>query len=488
MLLAALFASLLGAAARADSPAAPPSQPASVATSWRLGAERLRLPAGETVGLVGAALQFGLDGHWWVGPVVFGAASGQRGGLFVIGGDALWRAAGPAGSRIEAGLTIGGGGGAAAPVGSGLMIRPHLGWSWPLGPGWIGVSAARVRFPSGRIDSSQLGLFFSVDDRFRHVAAGSPAIAVGTRSGLGFDRVWLNGGRYRGADGAGHGYAGIRADHWLGPTTYLGIEAAGAAQGGADGYAELLAGAGAEWPLGRSAAAPSIGLRGALGLGGGGAVDTGGGTLVKLAATLRWQLPNDLLLGVEAGRTVAPAGRFRASHLQLSLGVDLDRPAASGRPPGAPRNDDLEWSAVLAHLPRMRYRDGSVDAVQTVGLRVRRPLDRSFGDHLQLAAGLHFAAGGHAGAYGAGLIGIGLATPLQQPGWQWGAELLAGAAGGGGIDARGGAVLQPMARLGWASGAQRWQLGVGQLRAVNGGLSSAVIEFSYGAAIGLPRR
>ena len=459
-------------------------------SQWRLSAEHIHLPGRERVGLLGGSYLVGLEGGWWLGPSVHGAARGQRGGLFVIGAEALWRSPGPAGSRLEAGLFVGGGGGAAAPVGGGLMLRPHLDWLWPVGPAWVGVSASRLRFPSGAISSSQLGLVLAVDDSFRAVDAGRRALAGPGRGGLGFDRFWLNVGSARalgGQSGGGrYGYGGLRADQLLGQGWHVGIEASGAAQGGADGYAELLGSLGIERPL---EGPVHVGLRAAAGLAGGGAVSTGGGPLLKLAGTLRWDLSPEWVLGLEAGRALAPDGQLRANYLHLGLGLVLDAPA--GAPPataGSQLAPVHEWTAALTTLPRMRYRDGTVDAVQTVGLRLRRPLNPALDERLQLSGGVHFAAGGRAGAYGAGLIGLALATPLQQAGWQWGAELLAGAAGGGGIDARGGAVLQPMLRAGWAGGAQRWQLGLGQLRALRGGWDTPVVELSYGLALGVPRR
>ncbi|MBL8303454.1 MAG: hypothetical protein JNM26_11845 [Ideonella sp.] len=461
-------------------------------SSFKLGAEVWKLPDGERTGVIGATQRFAFGERWFVGPAVYGAASGRRGGLFVIGGEAVWRHPGPAGSRVEAGLFVGAGGGAAAPVGGGLVLRPQIDWSWPLGPGWLGVSAARVHFPSGRITSHQLGLVYTVDGRFRHAASGEEPSSGGVRWGLGIDRLWLHVGRAEGRAGARYGQGGLRVDRWLRPGLHVSLEAAGAAQGGADGYAELLAGVGAEWPLWGTAGGktPHVGLRGALGLAGGGAVDTGGGPLVKLVGSLHWPLGRDLALGLEAGRVAAPDGRWRARLLQVSLGWVLDRPVDAGWDPAlaSPRSDTIEWSAAVAQFPRVRFRDGSDDAVQTLGLRVRRVLDPALGEHLQLAGSVHFAAGGHAGAYGAGLIGLAWATPLDRPGWQFGAELLAGAAGGGGVDTRGGAVLQPMLRAGWADGAQRWQLGLGQVRALRGGLDGPVIELSYGVAIGVPRQ
>jgi hypothetical protein len=63
-------------------------------------------------------------------------------------------------------LYVGGGGGAAAPVGSGLMLRPHVDLLADLGGWQAGLSASHVRFPDGAIRSTQLGLVVSLPDRF----------------------------------------------------------------------------------------------------------------------------------------------------------------------------------------------------------------------------------------------------------------------------------------------------------------------------------
>src|SRR5262245_35514910 len=52
-----------------------------------LGYEQLKLPGDEKMGLLGGSVLFPLGGDWWAGPAVYGAASGQRGGLFVGGAE-----------------------------------------------------------------------------------------------------------------------------------------------------------------------------------------------------------------------------------------------------------------------------------------------------------------------------------------------------------------------------------------------------------------
>jgi len=134
----------------------------------RVGFERIKFPGDEGVGLVGTSylvdvpLLEGLS----AGPAVYGAITGRRGGFFAIGAEVAWRRqlAGPLG--IELGLFAGGGGGAGAPVGSGLMLRPHADLLWDFGPFALGLSVSHVRFPSGEIASTQVGVVLNAINNF----------------------------------------------------------------------------------------------------------------------------------------------------------------------------------------------------------------------------------------------------------------------------------------------------------------------------------
>src|SRR5512134_2824416 len=116
-----------------------------------LGFERVTLPGGEHMGLVGGSVLFPVADRWWAGPAVYGAATGQRGGLFVGGAELKREWELPWGFELGTGIYAGGGGGAAAPVGSGLMLRGALTLSRDLGPLRAGLTWSHVRFPSGDI-------------------------------------------------------------------------------------------------------------------------------------------------------------------------------------------------------------------------------------------------------------------------------------------------------------------------------------------------
>ena len=265
--LLAMLAALPGVAAAQEAGEGWVHQKASV----RLGAENVELPAGETMGLVGATYLFELQPGPCAGPGVYGAATGQRGGLLSSAPRrrCARSIAGPLG--VNVGLFVGGGGGGAAPVGGGLMLRPHVDLTWDFGGWQAGVSLSKVRFPSGQIDSNQ----FASCSRCRPIsrtcrpAPGRRPAGWGGAGGFGFDRVLVTGGVYVppsgnvGNDGrtlGTIGLVGMRAERFWSPGLRR-IETNAAASGGAAGYAELLAEVGAELPLADNRV--SLGARGA---------------------------------------------------------------------------------------------------------------------------------------------------------------------------------------------------------------------------------
>ncbi|MDE2564962.1 MAG: hypothetical protein KGL50_04185, partial [Burkholderiales bacterium] len=449
--LALAGALALPAAARGES--AGPAGPAwpsagSIATHASLGYETLRLPQGESMGLAGATLVFDLGDGWALGPGVYGAAGGRRGGLFV-GGVELQRRwpLGP-GWWAVTGLFAGGGGGAAAPVGGGLMLRPALTLLREVGPALaLGLSWSSVRFPGGDIGSRQLGAVAVWRGDFATLggAPGAPVAGERPASGLGFDRVAATLARVRldGATGRRIGLVGVRAERRPDAAGLRwGLEAAAAAQGDAAGYMEVLGGVAWETaPLARWLPQWRLGLRAAVGLGGGGAVPTGGGALARLTGVTEWQFAPGWALGADAGWTrSAGGGGLRARQAQLWLAADLE-PA-----PGSPGGHVVrtEWVASLQDHARVLRGDGRREPLQTVGLA----LNRYLGPHLYVTGQAHSAFAGGAGAYSIGLIGLGLATDAAAP-WRAGIEALVGAAGGGGVSAAGGALAQAQAWASW---------------------------------------
>lgn len=463
----------------------------AIPTSTVLSMERVTLPHGERLGLIGTAVLFGVNDSLAVGPAVYGAATGERGGLFVGGVELQHRLPVNRSLSLATSLYAGGGGGGGAPVGGGLMLRPAATLLYELGPTLqAGLSWSMVKFPSGQVDSRQFGFVLAWRDRFRHFDAESEGrtVLAPRSSGLGFDRITATAGSYRPTqDGSATiGLAGARVERRSGLRgVTLSMEAAGAASGNAAGYMEILAGAG--WsvePFEQALPGLRVGLRGALGLGGGGAVPTGGGTLAKATATLEMRPARGWSVGVEGGRVRALDGALRARHVQAWAGIDLE-PALDGRNEPYGPVVRTEWTGAIQHHSRVERKDGSVGALDTIGLK----LSRYVLPNLYLAGQAHSAFAGGAGAYSVGLVGAGVAT-RGRGGARFGAEALIGAAGGGGVATGGGAIAQGLVWAGWQTeSAGEWRVGAGTVRGLRGSsMRSPSVELSWTKAFGFVGR
>jgi hypothetical protein len=481
----ALAAALAPAGAGA---AEPDGHPLSIPRSTRSTVESLSLPGGEHLGLLGLSLLFEGAPGWWAGPAVYGAVRGDRGGLFVGGVEAQRRWTFGR-NRLAAGLFAGGGGGADAPVGDGLMLRPSLTLTRDFGGFEAGLGWSRVVFPSGDIQGSQMALVLGWDGRFRYTQparAGQPSIDH-QRSGLGIDRVHATVGQWRlQDDGPGDrtlGLVGARFERALGAGGgFASVEGAGAASGDGAGYMEILAGAG--WRLGGHHGV-QFGARAAFGLGGGGSVPTGGGLIGRLALDLSAPISRGWRAGVELAAVGSAEGGTRGPAWQGWFAADID--AAAPPYAGHGRVARHEWLVVLQDAGDVERKDGPSAPMQTIGFKWNRDL----GPTAYLSAQAHAAFGGDAGAYGSGLVGLGARWRPDLGGarpWQAGFEALVGAGGGGGVRTEGGALAQVMA---WAAiggndageGGQ-WRMGLGAQRSLQGGMTSPLIELAWGRAFG----
>lgn len=486
--LAGLAAALACGAAAAQEPSTIEAHPAEA----RITLERLKLPGNETLGLAGTSYLVDVGRGFAFGPAAFGAISGDRGGLFTIGAELAYRQSLYGPLRAEAGLYVGGGGGGALPVRDGLMLRPHIDLLYDLGPFNVGVSWSRVRFVGTPYDSDQVGLVLSANTSFSYIPRDrmdQPVAAIG-RPGAGFDRIQGVLGVYqpRGGNnrvGGGNlpdsiGFAGIRAERAFNGIAYWGLEANAGTQGGVTGYVEYLGTLGVETGIGDQTF--SLGGRVALGMGGGGGVDTGGGLLTKASVYGAMRLTRDLAATVEAGVTRAPQGNFRAVHGSASLIWIFDDVGNVFSPS---RTTRTEFATGIERFDAARQ-DGRTRPLTAVVLKANRFLDKN----LYVAGQAHSAVDGSAGGYTAGLFGVGwqqtMGTPGSGPTWHVGIEALAGAGGGGGVDVRGGALLQPNAYVGVDLGpTTALRISAGQLRAQRGDLKSTVVDVSLVFAFGL---
>ena len=459
----------------------------------RLGAERVHLPGRERMGLVGLTELLNVGGEFWVGPGVYGAATGKRGGLFVPGFEGAWSHPFSDLLALDTGVFVGGGGGANAPVGGGLMLRPHVDLVFRLQGFYTGPTWSKVYFPSGQINSSQFGWMVNVDSSFRYrPAAFTGAATDGSATGLGFDHVdalVTFAKPHASTNTAGApltsriGLVGLRAERHVDGPLWGGIETAGAASGGVAGYAEALGTVGLRLPVAGDRL--SLDVRASAGLGGGGAIDTGGGLLVKAAAGGTLKLTDTLGLGLEAGVVDAPRGHYKAMTGALTLNWSLDVPAAdlgswSNTRPGIPTT--MEFSTGVERY-RAARRDGSTRPLEAVVLQ----MSRFVAPGVYVTGEAQSAYAGGAGAYSVGLFGLGGQVPVGSH-VRVGLEALAGAAGGGGVDTQGGAIVQGRAYVDAAlTDSLSLRVGAGKVKSVHGGLDAPVVDAALVFRFGVDR-
>ncbi|PZP33920.1 MAG: hypothetical protein DI603_07520 [Roseateles depolymerans] len=469
-------------------------RPAAVEGNWTA----MKMPDGGRTAFASLSYLMALGDDWGFGPGFYGAAKGNYGGIFTVGftGQRRWRLSGN--THLAASLYVGAGGGVSSEqlrFGGGLMLRPELSLRTEVGAWYTGVGVSQIRFPSGNVKSG-VGLSLSLG-RAMSFASFSPEDVgrlgrASQRTGLGFDEIALTGGfespRGSSRDRSGAprtkrvGKAGADLRQYIAEGSWWGVEAAGAAQGGADGYMEVLGQIGQDWPL--------FGIRSlraggqlAAGLAGGGNLDTGNGWLLRAGPTLRWITPWGPSLRLDAGYTHAPSGAYSASYARLALSMPLDTaPRLIGEDPsGVVREQQLGASVI--YLPKMRFKDGHEQAVTHLAVNLSRELTPWLYGSAQAGS----AAAGGAGAYSFGLFGLGVQSRPFWGGARVGAEWLVGAAGGGGVQVGGGAVTQAELWAQWPlSERLRLRAGFGEFRTVRGNdqsssLTHLAVSYAFGS-------
>jgi hypothetical protein len=446
------------------------SRPAAMEMSWA----PMKTPSGQQMAWLGATYFVAVNDDWGIGPTVYGSARGNFGGIFAGGFTVQRRWRMTPSSHLATSFYVGAGGGVSSDAlrfGGGLMLRPEISLRSEFGAWYSGVSLAYTQFPSGNVRGHSVAFVLGRSGRFDSFSASDVGFLgrTGERTGMGFDEISLSAGAYsprgssRSRDGRALtqtiGKAGADLRRYISPDAWWGIEASGAAKGGADGYMEILGSMGQDWALGGSGL--HLGGQLSAGLGGGGNIDTGNGWLLRAGPTLRWQSPWGVGLRLEGGVVKAPSGHFNASYARLSLSMPLES--------AVPRDTfGSDWGrtatvrgqtvfASMQHLSRVRFKDNSEASMGQIGMRLVRELSPSVYGTAQAGT----AAFGQAGAYAYGLFGAGLG---------------------------GGALMQSevWAQWGESNDHLRLRLGLGQWRGLRGGgPSSPIVSVSLGYAFGV---
>lgn len=395
------------------------------------------------------------------GQSIYSAAAGDAGGAFFWGYEAGADLAFSPRLTLRARGFAGGGGGAGQVTGDGFMVRAGLGLSYSvtdrlsfdLGAAWLHLEGARL-------DGMALSLGLSLHDP---VAAARHGLRL-TAAGAGFGIARLSGPSRSGQPHSPLVLAGAQARFALPSGLEATLATAGAASGG-EGYMQVTGGLRATVPLGPLQAY----AEGALGFGGGGDVDTGGGALAMAGIGLVMPLGGRHMidLGV-AGMTTAGSARGAVATLRL------DRRFGADAPPQAWRLS----TGLVRQIPNAGFRRGG--RVGPAPVLQETAIDMLLSPKVYLSGTACTALGGDVAGYAIGLVGLGYEAELS-PFWSLSVEAQAGAAGGGGVDAAGGAVLGLRAEVDYRlSRSVSVSLAVGGLRSLGGtGMAPGFVQLGF---------
>ncbi len=422
------------------------AEPATYSGQWTIGYDPITLPEDEAMGLMHAGALFDVNRYMRLGPELYGAVSGERGGFFTVGMEGELHRELVRRLEILAGLFVGAGGGGAAPQGGGLMVRPRAALRYDLGYVSVEAGISRVWFPNGEIDSSQFAMAVQLPFAGRFWRGAESRQEDGTVNGQG---LWIDVRplveHYRPVATAhstlndaiatepytlgGISFLVSREDSPL----YGYLQTAGAGAGDATGYMEVFGGIGYRR---RVAERLTVGLQGALGAGGGGRIDTGGGAMYRAEGVVDAQIFRHLHLGVQAGYIGAFKGSFAATGLGMSIGYQhrffgIGDPEFDGESPTTP------WRFRLlnkSYLPAEgMFNDDQENRIDLIGVGI----DRFVTPNLYIGGLSYWAWQGEAGGYAEGAFTFGWESDAYR-GWHAYAEAVVGVGGGGDVHMDGG--------------------------------------------------
>lgn len=471
------------------------NKPAKFRTSF----EEMTLPANEKMGIQGFTLLYGVNDYLSLGPALYGALTGQRGGFITLGLAADVSADISETLAWNAGVFVGGGGGRGGYTiqGGGLQVRSHLGLDVNLDH-WGNLSGGMSYedFPNGSIHSFQpymaytydFNVLVSTDWKNDVVAEHHDALLTPDSSLSEFSVVYR---KYLVPKGVLNdtlkpqfpslSVMGVEWRRYVSEHVYVKGETEGAMAGKSTGYMQILAGGGYAVNITNST---KITGSASLGVAGGGKVSTAGGFLVDASLSLQQNITDALFVELGGGYVVAPEGDFKAVSLNAYVGYQYDMPDI-----GNTSIADISLADFEQHHLRLRYvhqtyiqnapkwRNHHADlSVRLLGLQN----DYFLSDNVYLSGQGIAAYDGQAGNYMIGLVGVGVHYPWGTTPVFTDLEFLVGAAGGGGLDVAGGLVLQSNFDLGYQlSESNRVAVSYGEIKATGGNFKAHVV----GAAI-----
>lgn len=426
----------------------------------------------------------------------YSAIQGKRPGLITFGTGLGWnQSLGKSPLSVDAGLYLGGGGGAGAPDGGGLITRGHIQLGYNIKSLQVFGGYSMMDFPSGEMRGNQVqfGLSYTTpfirSNRAKQTASISPSKDTIANSRL--FRVTIGAQNYihfignptfnrENSVATETSLLGIGIDQFFAKNWYATLKLHGALSGGIDGYMSYLVGLGYENKLFNTSATWDAQI--VAGPSGGGDVATGGGAITQANLGIRKNLWSDLGGKIGIGQTWSPDGDFAGTFLELGITKGFNFLSPKNTKPLYALATE-KYKARIFDIAVLNRTYISPDALDKNG----RPYDEMFNllgflftkqfyKHWEAVGATYWAYEGSYGAYAEGLIGVGYTNNLNHN-WKLKSYVLIGSAGGGGIDLGDGFVYQ------YQIGVDRYfndnlglKFGVGQMRGFQGNFKPVSLD------------
>jgi hypothetical protein len=436
---------------------------------FRLGFDYLQLEQSAITGLNGMSLLYSFDQGFYGGASIYSAALGSGGGFFVGGWEVGKHT--PITDTLfwDASVFVGGGGGASQVNGDGLMLRPqiHAGYDfgdYRLGAGasWVSVSGSDISTPSFALTLTRpLNL---------ELIGGHPTSGYSLDGGVKVSTLTPIMRSYFPVNSQKRGGSDLQTMHLIGAEfsfdsekhSEVFIQANGVMAGDAEGYADWILGKRYFWDVAPLKFFVDFGA----GIGGGGAVDTGGGLIAAANAGVQVHAFKNLDLEFGLGALTSFNGDFLAltpsARVALSFGSGTniaEKPntvrwqAGTGLTQLIISEDFRKPGAASNEAPSLIYVDIDVFVLK----------------NLYFTGQAYTAVVGDAGGFQIGMFGLGYRYPVAER-ISLSGEILLGAAGGSGVDTRGGLLGGYKVELDYhLSDAMSLTLGLGHIQTLQAG-------------------
>jgi len=431
----------------------------------------------------------------------YSAVTGERPGLISFGaGLGYVQPLFNSPLAIDAGIFLGGGGGAGAPDGGGLITREHINLSYHLKNFSLFGGYSRLDFPTGDMGGNNFNFGVSLSSVFETaypVSGNDGELITDAELKKSRFRFTLLGSRYlhffngpftssfvTGSQNKNIQLVGIGIDKFIDDKFYVALKLSGAVTGGIDGYMSYLIGLGFEQPLWTRKL--TLDMQALGGPSGGGGIASGGGATLQGTLGLRAHLGNQYEFKAALGQTWAPEGNFNGTFLELGLSRNFNfiSPERDLDKPYGLKPDEKLHGFGFGILNRTYFSPAGTDKsgnkydelFNLIGFKVSKKLNK----HFTALGSTYWAYQGSYGAYAEGWLGMQYNSPFAAT-WDVHTQFMGGAAGGGGIDLGSGLAFHYGLGLSKTIG-NNWLLSLdaGKMQGIRGKFKPYYLDFGIG--------